>query len=221
MQAGGTLSSLPSAILTNGCVKIVPGTANPLATPSPPVQAYWEYWAGPIAMATPECYQRQYASVHAKRRSDLHGADGCASDPGRSAHHSHRSVAVVDTIPHRPGPGSGYTTPPMVEGILLNTVPSTNAVTEQDVLLGASNGLPNQTLQLPLFPVLPHPAVTGIIAVDRATATATSLGRRSRISLGPVRATGLYAGLSERACLVRRRRQRRDPALALGQLQQQ
>ncbi|MGC2407114.1 MAG: hypothetical protein WA431_11965, partial [Candidatus Cybelea sp.] len=27
--AGGTLSALPSAILSNGCVKIVPGTANP------------------------------------------------------------------------------------------------------------------------------------------------------------------------------------------------
>ena len=54
----------------------------------------------------------------------------------------------------------------MVEGILLNTAPATNAVTEQDVLLGASNGLPNQTVQLPLFPVLPHTDVAGIIAVD-------------------------------------------------------
>ena len=47
VQGGGTLSALPSAILVNGCVSIVPGTANLLATPSPPVQAYWEYWAGP------------------------------------------------------------------------------------------------------------------------------------------------------------------------------
>ena len=63
--------------------------------------------------------------------------------------------------------GSGYPTPPIVEAILLNTAPATNAVTVTDVLLGAANGLPNQTVQLPLFPVLPLPAgVTGIIAID-------------------------------------------------------
>ena len=63
----------------------------------------------------------------------------------------------------------------MLEDILLNTVTATNAVTETDELLGASDGLPNQTFTLSNVPILPNrdPSVTGIIAVDEGNGYAT------------------------------------------------
>ncbi|MFZ3327028.1 MAG: putative baseplate assembly protein [Methylocella sp.] len=168
VQGGGSLSALPSAILVNGCVSIVPGTTNPLATPSPPVQGYWEYWSGPNTQ-----WQRLILVSDSTQALTQSGAVLFTAPPDAQA--TQLGLLIKPTDPARywirfridQVIGSGYPTPPIVEGILLNTVPATNAVTEQDVLLGAANGLPNQTVQLPLFPVLPLPTgVTGIIAID-------------------------------------------------------
>jgi hypothetical protein len=63
--------------------------------------------------------------------------------------------------------GSGYESHPLLEDVLLNTVSATNAVTELDELVGASNGLPNQTFSLANAPILPRdPTTAGFIAVQ-------------------------------------------------------
>jgi predicted phage baseplate assembly protein len=63
--------------------------------------------------------------------------------------------------------GPGYQAPPQISNILINTIKARNAVTVEWELLGASNGLPNQTFQLSNFPVLPiDPSVAGIVQVD-------------------------------------------------------
>ncbi len=63
--------------------------------------------------------------------------------------------------------GPGYQTPPQLTNILINTITALNAVTVEGELLGASNGMPNQTFQMANFPVLPiPPSVTGIVQVD-------------------------------------------------------
>src|SRR3984957_878179 len=63
--------------------------------------------------------------------------------------------------------GSGYQSPPQITNILINTVCANNAQTVAGEVLGASNGLPNQTFQIANFPVLPNPpSVTGIVQVD-------------------------------------------------------
>jgi predicted phage baseplate assembly protein len=168
VQGGGTLSSLPSGILQNGCVSLIPGTANPLATPSPPVQGYWEYWAGPTS-------QWQQLTIVSDSTIALTQSGAVTFTAPTDAQAAQVGLLITPTDPQRfwirfridQVIGSGYATPPFVEGILLNTVPATNAVTEQNVLLGAATGLPNQTVQLPLVPVLPHPSVAGIIAVNQ------------------------------------------------------
>jgi predicted phage baseplate assembly protein len=53
--------------------------------------------------------------------------------------------------------GGGYEVVPRLEDVLMNTISATNATTIFDELLGASNGLPNQVLQLSSAPVLPSP----------------------------------------------------------------
>lgn len=63
--------------------------------------------------------------------------------------------------------GPGYQSPPQITNVLINTITARNVVTVQGELLGASNGLPNQTFQLSNFPVIPIPAnVAGIVEVD-------------------------------------------------------
>jgi predicted phage baseplate assembly protein len=62
--------------------------------------------------------------------------------------------------------GSGYERTPALEQVLINTVPATNAVTEEFELLGASNGRPNQKLRLAHTQILANdPGVPGIIEV--------------------------------------------------------
>ncbi len=51
--------------------------------------------------------------------------------------------------------GEGYQTPPRLEDVAINVVGATNAVTATDELLGASDGMPNQSFQLAQRPVLP------------------------------------------------------------------
>ncbi|HKE25415.1 MAG TPA: putative baseplate assembly protein [Bryobacteraceae bacterium] len=63
--------------------------------------------------------------------------------------------------------GPGYEAPPQITNILVNTISAINAVSHQQELIGASNGLPNQTFQISNIPVLPKdPSVVGIIDVD-------------------------------------------------------
>jgi predicted phage baseplate assembly protein len=169
----------------------VPGGGTPLAAPAPPVQAYWEYWAGDAAQ-----WQRVSLIDDGTQALTTGGAVLFAAPSDAQP----RQLGLLMT-PSDPALywfryridqvlGPGYASPPMVEGVLLNTVPSTNAATEQDVLLGAANGRPNQTVQLPLFPVLaPDPGVTGSLRSTRAPATVSSPGPKSRISPAPGRTT--------------------------------
>lgn len=63
--------------------------------------------------------------------------------------------------------GSGYQSPPKITNILTNTIAALNAVTVEGELLGASNGMPNQTFQISKSPVLQNPqGVAGIVQVD-------------------------------------------------------
>jgi predicted phage baseplate assembly protein len=63
--------------------------------------------------------------------------------------------------------GAGYQSPPQLTNILVNSIAAINAVTVEGELIGASNGLPNQTFQISHFPILPNPeSVTGIVQVD-------------------------------------------------------
>lgn len=64
--------------------------------------------------------------------------------------------------------GPGYQSPPQITNVLINTITARNTVTVQGEILGASNGLPNQTFQLSNSPVLPIPPnVAGIVEVDQ------------------------------------------------------
>ena len=63
--------------------------------------------------------------------------------------------------------GAGYQSPPQVTNILANSVMALNSETAKGELLGASNGMPNQTFQISNYPVLPNPpSVAGIVQVD-------------------------------------------------------
>jgi predicted phage baseplate assembly protein len=63
--------------------------------------------------------------------------------------------------------GPGYQSPPQITNILINTITALNAVTVEGELIGASNGMPNQTFQISNFPVQPiDPTVAGIVQVD-------------------------------------------------------
>ena len=136
----------------------------------PPVLGVWEYWAGdasrfqPLAVASDStnCLTRSgivqfdppAPKTHAQARL---GALQRPSDP-QLYWIRYRIVQML---------GPGYESQPMLEDVQLNTVTATNAVTETDELLGASDGLPNQKFTLSHVPILPkNPAVDGFIAVD-------------------------------------------------------
>jgi predicted phage baseplate assembly protein len=66
--------------------------------------------------------------------------------------------------------GSGYQTPPQLTNILVNSILAVNAVTVAGELIGASNGMPNQTFQISHYPVLPKdPTVAGIVQVNEGS----------------------------------------------------
>lgn len=72
--------------------------------------------------------------------------------------------------------GAGYQSPPKITNILVNTVQALNSVTQSGEVLGASNGLPNQTFQMSQAPVLPNPpGVTGIVLVDEGDGNGPTL----------------------------------------------
>jgi predicted phage baseplate assembly protein len=146
----------------------VAGGPSALAIPAPPVQAYWEYWAGDAAQ-----WQRVTLIDDGTQALTVSGAVQFTAPADAQSRQLGLLMKPTDPplfwLRYRIDQvlGPGYQTPPIVQGVLLNTVPATNAATESEVLLGAANGRPNQTVQLPLFPVLAlDPGVTGIIAVD-------------------------------------------------------
>jgi hypothetical protein len=146
----------------------VTGGSDPFATVAPPVEAYWEYWTGDQNQWQPLQVKSDTTFAFTKSGVVIFEAPTDAKD---------RKVGLL-TKPDD-GPlywiryriqnvlGPGYEKVPVLEGIVLNTVSATNAVTENEELIGASNGRPNQTFQLAKYPVLPlDPGVSGIIAVD-------------------------------------------------------
>ena len=146
----------------------VTGGGDPLASVSPPVQAYWEYWAGSqsqwrqLAVNTDTTFaltKSGYVTFLAPTdaQSQKLGLLTKPSDP-KLYWVRYRIQNVL---------GAGYEKPPLLEGISLNTVSATNSVTETDELVGAANGRPNQTFRLAKYPVLPLAAgQTGIVAVQ-------------------------------------------------------
>jgi predicted phage baseplate assembly protein len=146
----------------------VQGGATTTAALSPPVQAYWEYWAGDAAGWERLTLLDDGTQALTKSGAVLFTAptDAQARQLGQLMKPDDKALFWlryrIDQVL-----GAGYETPPMVQAVMINTVPSINAATETDVLLGAANGRPNQTVQLPRFPVLPLlPGVAGCIAVD-------------------------------------------------------
>jgi predicted phage baseplate assembly protein len=146
----------------------VTGGGDPLAAVSPPVQAYWEYWAGSqsqwrqLAVTT----DTTFALTKSGYVTFLSPADAQSQKLGLLTKPSDPALYWIRyRIQNVLGPG--YEKPPLLEGIVLNTVSATNAVTETDELVGSANGRPNQTFQLAKYPVLPLASgQTGIIAVQ-------------------------------------------------------
>jgi predicted phage baseplate assembly protein len=144
----------------------VQGGVDPLASISPPVQAFWEYWAGqwktlPVQTDTTFALTRSgYVSFQAPTDAQplQFGLLTKPNDPALFWVRYRIASLVAD----------GYEVPPSLQSILLNTVSATNRVTETNELLGASNGRPNQTFQLAFYPVLPLQTGQGI-AVDEGS----------------------------------------------------
>lgn len=143
----------------------VQGGGDPLASVSPPVEGYWEYWGGQweqLQVATDTTFaltKSGYLTFTAPDDGQLQQF-GLLTKPTDPVLFwvRYRIQNVV---------GAGYENAPVLQGILLDTVSATNHVTETNELLGASNGRPNQTFQLANYPILPLVAgVSGIIAVD-------------------------------------------------------
>jgi len=148
------------------------GGTDPLASVSPPVEGYWEYWCGQwqqlqIAEDTTFALTKSgYITFNAPSDGQLQqfGLLTKPTDPPLFWIRF-RIQSMV---------GAGYENTPMLQGILLDTVSATNCVTETLELLGASNGRPNQTFNLANYPILPlDPGVIGIIAVDPGTGYVT------------------------------------------------
>ncbi len=146
----------------------VTGGSDPLAAVSPPVEAYWEYWTGDqnqwqplqITSDTTFAFTKSGVVIFQAPTDAQSRQVGLLTTPRDTALYwiRHRIHNVL---------GPGYEKVPVLEGIVLNTVSATNAVTENEELVGPSNGRPNQTFQLARYPVLPLPnGVDGIIAVD-------------------------------------------------------
>jgi predicted phage baseplate assembly protein len=133
------------------------------------VVGYWEYWAAGGSNWQPLAVQSD--STNCLTRSGIVLFDA----PAAGAHVASQVGALrrptdpllfwlryrIDQVLP-----PGYQSPPMLEDVLLNIVAATNAVAESNEVLGASDGLPNQTFTLANVPILPKdPSVKGIIQV--------------------------------------------------------
>ena len=140
------------------------GPAN-LQTSSPPITGALEYWNGSswqavtlVSDGTNNLTQSGAITFTAPSGwvSTLYGALKKSSDT--PLYWMRYRIAEVL--------GPGYQTAPMLTNIFTNTIPAINSVTVQGELIGASNGMPNQTFQISNYPILKDPTVTGIVAVD-------------------------------------------------------
>jgi predicted phage baseplate assembly protein len=124
----------------------------------PPVVAYWEYWAGTtsgwqqitVVSDTTNYFTRSGVVLFDAPAAGAHVASqvGALQRPTDPTLYWIRNR--IDQIL-----GPGYETTPMLSEVLVNTVTATNAVPYTNELLGASNGLPNQSFTLANVPVLP------------------------------------------------------------------
>jgi len=132
---------------------------------SPPVEAYWEYWAGSQWQQLQVNRDTTFALTKSGYVTFLAPNDaqsrqlGLLTKPNDPALYWIR-YRIQNVL------GQGYEKTPSLDGIVLNTVSATNSVTERNDLVGAANGRPNQTFQLARYPVLPlDSSQQGIIAV--------------------------------------------------------
>jgi predicted phage baseplate assembly protein len=152
-----------------GVAPVVQGVIGQPVPPQPPVVGVWEYYAG-----NPEAWPA--LSLASDSTNGLSQDGAVEFDAPAAGQHVptvwgalQNSSDSLYWIRYRIESlrGNGYESQPMLEDILLNTVQAKNEVTETDEVLGASNGLPNQTFTLANSPVLPKDAsVDGIIQVD-------------------------------------------------------
>jgi predicted phage baseplate assembly protein len=138
---------------------------------SPPVMAVWEYWAGtqarwqPVTVVSDETVALSRTGIltfeaPSNAQAAKYGALQKQDDPALYW----LRLRIVELL------GAGYEAPPQVEDVLLNTITATNAVTEVEEILGASDSRPNQVFYLAKKPVLPKdPDVPGIIAVNEGS----------------------------------------------------
>jgi predicted phage baseplate assembly protein len=122
----------------------------------PPVVGYWEYWAGDAGgWRRVDVIQDETASltrsgaIQFNAPTDWRAVNlGLLQRPGDPPYFWLR-FRIEEEL------GPGYEIPPRIEDAALNTISATNAVTERNELLGASNGTPNQEFRLAKTPVLP------------------------------------------------------------------
>lgn len=138
----------------------------------PPVVGYWEYWSGTGSGWQPFSVASDGTNCLTQSGIVLLNAPPAGAQVASQVGALQRPTDPmlfwirfrIDQIL-----GPGYEATPRLQDVLLNTVTATNAVTETDELLGASDGLPNQTFTLANVPVLPKdPSVPGIIAVNES-----------------------------------------------------
>jgi predicted phage baseplate assembly protein len=144
------------------------GAAESFGDFAPPVIATWQYWAGKDRAWQPLDVEREETrgltrsgtvvfKAPADPVSQKIGLLKRPDDPALFWIRYH-----VDEVL-----GSGYETPPRIEDVVINTITATNAITETNELLGASDGLPNQAFRIANTPLLPsEPSIAGIIEVD-------------------------------------------------------
>ena len=146
----------------------VQGGPENLQTFSPPITAALEYWNGSawqlvtlVSDGTNNLTQGGVISFNAPTGwvAALYGALKKSSDTPLYWMR-YRIVQVL---------GPGYQSAPMLTNIFINTISAINSVTVLGELIGASNGMPNQTFQISNYPILKDPNVTGIVAVDEGS----------------------------------------------------
>src|SRR6266568_470703 len=145
----------------------VTGGSDPFALVAPPVDAYWEYWSNKSQWVQLQITKdTTFALTKNGFVTFLAPSDAVTRKLGLLTKPDDKALfwirySIKNVL------GVGYEKPPLLEGIVLNTVSATNAVHEKEELVGASNGRPNQIFQLAKYPVLPlETDQTGIISVD-------------------------------------------------------
>jgi predicted phage baseplate assembly protein len=133
--------------------------------PPPPVVAAWEYWAGEQLKWQPLRLLKD--DTRAFTRSGFVQFEMPTAPRFVAA-----KVGLVNREQDQPLNwvryriqdvlGRGYEMAPRLEEVLTNTITATNALTEEDEVVGASTGQPNQEFRLAHAPVLPQDLAFGI-----------------------------------------------------------